>query len=184
MSRVLFVGSRGLSYQFAPLVFRVVAAVRASGRSAAVGCASGADSFALQACLSLSVPVEVFAVGSRGGSGFWRRSAPLALLRAAPAVHWLAGGPLSASLCRRLAARSRAALGSVPVVSGSGVIAFLSQAQSRGSLQSLRGAARRSLPVVVFCCGFSPSLLPSLGGGQWVPAGSGFWAQACRWQPA
>ncbi len=185
-SRVLLVGSRGLSSQFAPLVFRVVAAFRSARRSAAVGCASGADSFALQACLALQVPVEVFAVGSRAGSGFWRCSAPLAALRAAgSAVHWLAGGPLSVGLSARLVGRSRAALASLCLFgSRAGVVGFLSSPSSRGSVATLVRAAAQGLPVVVFPCGFCPSRLPALGSGCWVVAGAGVWASAFKWQSA
>jgi hypothetical protein len=178
---VLLCGSRSLPESAAPFVARVACAVAAS-RVPVVGCASGADLFALRAllwCRSLSV----FAVGSPSGAGFWRCSAPLSALRAAPSVRWLAGGPLSVPLSARLRARSLAAVASLPCVPGSGAVAFLASPSSPGSLLSLRAAAAAGLPAVVFPVGFSPALLsPLFRSGAWVPAASsGLWARALRW---
>jgi hypothetical protein len=186
MAVVAIAGSRSLPSAFAPLVFRVAVALRRSSRSVAVGCASGADAVVLASCLSLRIPVSVFAVGSPSGAGFWRGSAPFGLLHAAGSdVHWFAGGPLSVELVKRLAARSRVCVAAAAAGGeGSGLVVFLSSPSSRGSLLACRFAASAGLPVVIFCCGFSPSALPALGLGRWVSAGSGVWSSAVRWQPS
>jgi hypothetical protein len=186
---VVFAGSRSLPASASALVSGVVVRCVAAGvPSFSVGCASGADLAALSALVRSGVAprVSVFAVGSAAGAGFWSCSAPLWALSGSAAagasVSWLAGGPLSVPLSSRLARRSLACVGSVPA--GSVFCAFLSSPFSRGSLLSARAAVARGLRVVVFCCGFAPSALPSLGVGRWVsvPSSSAFAGGFC-WAP-
>ena len=128
---VAFAGSRSLPSSARSLVASVVGAVLASGRRVGVGCAVGADAFALAAALAVSpAAVSVFAVGGPRGLGFSSGSA-LALVRRAFAsgalVAWRAGGPLSVPLRARLALRSRACV-AVAAASGAGagLVAFVS----------------------------------------------------------
>lgn len=67
MALVGFCGSRFLSGRFAPLVSCVVGSVLRSGRSVAVGCASGADRFVRSAAPSASV-FRASSFGSGRGS--------------------------------------------------------------------------------------------------------------------
>jgi len=207
MSLVGFVGSRSLSPRFSSLVSRVVRSALSSGRSVAVGCASGADQFALSAALSAlpssgSSPwLRVFAAFGPGGlASAGRASAVPAVLSAAArvgspghglaspvVVSWWAGGGPGVPLRSRLAARSSALVSSVAAEgSSAGLVAFVSggPSASRGSWRSVRLAVSAGLPVVVFLCGCSASVLPPLWGGRWVAAGSGVWAGGWRWVPA
>jgi hypothetical protein len=153
-----FSGSRRLSLAFAPLVAGVVASALARGRSVAVGCAAGADSF-VRAAAPGALVFSASAFGS-GRGAFAARS--VALVRAVAA-----GGPGSGFVVFPAApcpaglspsARSSACF------CGSG----------SGSWASAAFAAGLGLPLVVFPCGFPPSSLPPWG--LWVPAGSGVWA--------
>ena len=207
MSLVGFVGSRSLSPVFSSLVSRVVRSVLSSGRPVAVGCASGADQFALSAALgSLPAPgsspwVRVFAAFGPGGLASAGRASAVPAVRAAAArsaspghglaapvsVRFWAGGGPGVPLRARLAGRSSALVSAVAASgSGAGLVAFVSGSPSAspGSWRSVRLAAAAGVPVVVFLCGCPSSVLPPLWGGSWVAAGSGVWAGAWRWVPA
>jgi hypothetical protein len=181
---VALVGSRSLPAAGVALVARVVRALARAGRPLCVGCAVGADAAALSAAVAAGCApsVSVFAVGGSSGSGFCSLSA-LAGVRVAAAagasVAWWSGGPASVPLAARLACRSRACVAAAP----GGVVAFLSSPASAGSLAAVSLAAASGLSVCVFCLGFSPSLLPQLGG-SWVPAAAaGLWSAAVRFVP-
>ncbi len=177
---VAFAGSRTLPgwpswVDAEALIHDVAQCVEASGRRIVVGCAAGVDCRVLMAATS----AECFAIGTESGDGFWAPSAPLTLIRDHK-THWLAGGPLERPLNQRLSARTRTMVEALPPVRGSGLVAFLSHAQSRGTLLACRIAALRGLPVVAFPLG--DFLLPSIGKGYWAPAASsGLWARAQRW---
>lgn len=181
-----FFGSRGLPSVGAAggLVSRVVGAVVSSGRSVAVGCASGGDAAALSARLALPFPpsrsrsaLSVFAVGGPGGAGFWRCSAVSVVSRAAAlavspgfglsapvSVRWWAGGAAGVRLGARLAARSAALVRAVAAGgSGSGLVGFVSGgwSASPGSWRSVGLALAAGLPVVVFPVGCSVSCFPA-----------------------
>jgi hypothetical protein len=180
-------GSRSLPSSCAPLVSAVVVALARRGRLVCVSCCPGADRFALAAALSVRCLAAVFAAaGPSPAVGSHASFPPLALPSwALPLVRWWAGGaasvPLRARLVRRAAASVRFAAASGP---GAGLVCFLRSPHSRGSVLALRLAARLGLPAVVFCCGFLPAALPSLGSGAWVPAArSGVFAAAVRWAP-
>ena len=188
---VCFGGSRELPSCFGAFVGGVVGRVLAAAPRAsfAVGCASGGDALALQslALRGAARRVSVFCAGDASGAGFWRFSAfsvVQSVVAAGASPVWLAGGPLSAPLGERLAARSRAALvpGGVPV---SVACWFLFSPVSRGSLAAARAAASAGVPVVVFCCGWDSSLLaPLLSGGSWVPVLGGPFVGGFVWLPA
>jgi hypothetical protein len=149
-----FSGGRRLSPAFRPLVAGVVSSVLAAGRSVAVGCAAGADSFVRAAAPG----ALVFPVSGSSRSAFAARS--VALVRAVAA-----GGPGS-GLVVFPAAPCPAGL--LPSASASACFCGLGS----GSWASAAFAAGLGLPLVVFPCGFSG--LPAWG--RWVPAGCGFWA--------
>ena len=191
-SSVLFGGSRELPSCFGAFVGGVVGRVLAAAPRASfsVGCASGGDALALQslAVRGAAARVSVFCAGDASGAGFWRFSAfsvVQSVVAAGASPVWLAGGPLSAPLGERLAARSRAALvpGGVPV---SVACWFLFSPVSRGSLAAARAAALAGIPVVVFCCGWESSLLAPLlpGGGSWAPVLGGPFVGGFVWLPA
>ena len=181
---VAVAGSRSLPAESSPLVAAVCRSLVASGRSLAVGCATGADAAALA-----SVPVAAvrcfaaFGPGP-GFAGSWRGSAAPAIGRFAAAggrVVWLAGGPVSLPLRLRLAARTRA----VVAEASAGCVVFFGLPTSRGSALAASLAVGRGLPVFAFPVGFPGLLLPSLGSGQWAPfeGGAGVWAGAWVWRP-
>ena len=208
MALVGFVGSRSLSGSFSGLVGRVVSRVFSSGRSVAVGCASGADQLVLSAALSslprpASAPwVHVFAafgpggLGSAGGASAVSTVLSAASLVGAPGsglaspvvVHFWAGSSPGVPLASRLRTRSATLVSTVAAaLPPSGLVAFVSGglSVSPGSWRSVRLAIRSGLPVVVFPCGCSVSCFPRLGSGSWVAAGAGpLWGSAWRWVPS
>jgi len=151
-----FSGGRRLSPVFRPRVSGVVAASLAAGRSVAVGCAPGADSFVRGAAPG-AVVFSAAAFGS-GRAAFAARS--VALVRAVAS-----GGPGSGFVVFPAAPCPG---GLVPSASASACFCGLGS----GSWASAAMAAGLGLPVVVFPCGFSA--LPPWG--VWRPAGSGVWA--------
>ena len=113
-SSVCFGGSRELPSSFGSFVGGVVGRVLAAAPRASfsVGCAAGGDALALQslAVRGAASRVSVFCAGDASGAGFWRFSAfsvVQSVVAAGASPVWLAGGPLSAPLGERLAARSR-----------------------------------------------------------------------------
>ena len=70
-----FCGSRSLPSAFSPLVASCVLAVVSAGRGVAVGCALGADRFALSAARGLGAPVSLFSAASFGVGRFDRDAA-------------------------------------------------------------------------------------------------------------
>lgn len=180
---VAFAGSRALPAGFAPLVARVACAVVASGSRVAVGCCVGVDSVVLSSVPSWSV--RCFAAFASCGSGACSLSA-VSLVSALPSrggsVSWLAGGSLAVPLPARLASRTRVVVGSASVCA----VVFFASPSSRGSLLAARAAVSRGLPVFAFACGFCPSLLPSLGDGDWSvsPIAGGLFSGGFEWFPA
>ncbi len=179
-------GSRSLPVSAGPLVGRVVRALLSGGSSLVVGCASGADAFALSSVLSAGFPsrVSVFAAFGQGGAGAAGSVSAVSVVSSAAAagasVSWWAGGPASVPVPARLSARTRAVVGAA----SSGLVAFLGSPASPGSLLACRTALARGLPVLVFPVGFHGHSLPSLGPGSWVSVGgSGVWSLAWRWVP-
>ncbi|MEI2781267.1 MAG: hypothetical protein V9H25_08375 [Candidatus Competibacter sp.] len=151
-----FSGSRRLSPAFAPLVAGVVASALARGRSVAVGCAAGADSF-VRAAAPGALVFSAAAFGA-GRGAFAARS--VALVRAVAA-----GGPGSGFVV----------FPSAPCPAGLSPSARSSACfcgSGSGSWASAAFAVGLGLPLVVFPCGFSA--LPAWG--RWAPAGSGVWA--------
>lgn len=179
-----FGGSRALPEQFSPFVAQVVGAWLRSSPAArvAVGCARGADEFALRACSASPSRLAVFAAFSSSGAGSWSGSSVPAVALAArsgASVSWLAGGSLSVPLFARLLRRSLAALAVSSVA-----CFFLASPSSSGSLRVAAAAARSGLPVFAFACGFSGSPAPLAGlAGAWVP-GSFCGFPCWSWSPA
>ena len=171
-----FCGSRSLPSAFSPLVASCVSAVTSAGRGVAVGCASGADRFALSAARSAGAAVSVFSASSFGsGRGsFARRSAALVSAVAA-----------SGSGCGLVAFVSSACtVGLFPSASASRCFSGFGS----GSWASVAFAVGRGVPVVVFPCVSSgvsaSSVLPSAWSGSWVSAGSGIWLSGFRFVPS
>ena len=167
-SAVCFGGSRELPSCFGAFVGGVVGRVLAAAPRASfsVGCAAGGDALALQslAVRGAAPRVSVFCAGDASGAGFWRFSAfsvVQSVVAAGASPVWLAGGPLSAPLGERLAARSRrrSSLAASRCRSRAGFCSRPSRVA-----RSLRPGRRRlaGIPVVVFCCGWDSSLLAPL----------------------
>jgi hypothetical protein len=170
-----FCGSRSLPSAFSPLVSSCVSAVVAAGRGVAVGCASGADRFALSAARAAGASVSLFSASSFGvgRSAFARRSAAFVSAVSASGVGcglvaFVSSACPSALAPSSVASRCFAGFGS-------------------GSWASVAFAVGRGVPVVVFPCvsaGVSPlSVLPAWSG-SWVCAGSGVWASGFRFVPS
>ncbi len=171
-----FCGSRSLPSAFSPLVFSCVSAVVAAGRGVAVGCASGADRFALSAARAAGASVSLFSASSFGsGRGsFARRSAALVSAVSASGsgcglVAFVSSPCPSALAPSSAASRCFAGFGS-------------------GSWASVAFAVGLGVSVVVFPCvpaGVSASsVLPSSWLGSWVCAGSGVWASGFCFVPS
>lgn len=166
MVLVGFCGSRSLSPRFRGLVSGVVSAVVAAGRGVAVGCAAGADLFALSACPSALVfRASGFGVGR---ASFARRSSALV---SAVAVSGVGCGLVAfvSSACPR---------GLFPSASASACFSGFGS----GSWASVALAVGSGVPVVVFPCGFSAAALP-VWSGSWV-ACAGSFAGGFRFVPA
>jgi predicted Rossmann fold nucleotide-binding protein DprA/Smf involved in DNA uptake len=179
-------GSRSLPVSAGPLVGRVVQALLSGGSSLVVGCASGADGFALSSVMSAGAvsSVSVFAAFGPGGAGAAGSVSAVSVVSAAAAagvsVSWWAGGSAGVPVQARLSARTRAVVGAA----SSGLVAFLGSPASPGSFLACRLALARGLPVLVFPVGFHGHSLPLLGPGSWVPVGgNGVWSLAWRWLP-
>jgi hypothetical protein len=179
-------GSRSLPLSARSPVGRVVQALLSGGASLAVGCATGADAFALSACQSLGglTRVSVFAAFGPGGAGAAGSVSSVSVVNAEAAagarVCWWAGGPASVPVQARLSVRTRKVVGAADM----GLVAFFCASASRGTLLACRLAATRGLPVLAFPVGFSGKDLPSLGAGCWAPSGRrGVWSGAWRWVP-
>ena len=187
VSSIALAGSRSLAGPAAAaLVAGAISRLAGAGVSSwSVGCSVGADQLALSALVSagLAPAVNVYAVGSSSGAGFWSGSA-LATVRAAAAagasISWLAGGPLPVPLRARLARRSAAC-----ALAAAGLLIWFASPASRGSLVAARAAAAGDRPVWAIACGFPPALLPALAAaGAWLPAlASGPLAGAWLWSP-
>ena len=184
---VAVAGSRALPASAAPLVASVCRSVLASGRSLAVGCATGADALVLSAGLPPSA-VRCFAAfgpgafGPLGACSLSAVSAVAAHVRSGGSVRWWAGGGLGVPLGVRLANRTRA----VVAEASAGCVVFFATPLSQGSALAASLAAGRGMPVFAFPVGFPGRLLPAIGPGQWAPfdEGAGPWAGAFRWVPA
>ena len=164
---VALAGSSSLPAGGPALVARVARGLAAAGFRLSVGCCVGADAAVLSAGLPPAA-LSVFAAFGPGGVGSCSLSAVPAVLsaaRAGVAVSWLAGGPLSVPLVRRLAARSAAVLGAA----SAGCVVLFGSPSSVGSALACRLAVARGLPLVAFPLGFSATSLPLPAAGAWVP---------------
>ena len=166
-----FCGSRSLPSAFSPLVASCVSAVVAAGRGVAVGCASGADRFALSAARRAGASVFLFSASSFGvgRSAFARRSAAL-----------VSAVSSSGAGCGLVAFVSSPC---PPALAPSSVASRCFAGFGSGSWASVAFAVGLGVPVVVFPCvpvGVSPcSVLPAWSG-FWVCAGSGVWSSGFR----
>lgn len=170
-----FCGSRSLPSAFSPLVASCVSAVVSAGRGVAVGCASGADRFALSAARSSGAAVSLFSASSFGSgrASFARRSA--ALVSAVSA---------SGSGCGLVAFVSSPC---PSALAPSSAVSRCFAGFGSGSWASVAFAVGRGVPVVVFPCvpaGVSSSSVLPAWAGSWVAAGSGVWASGFRFVPS
>ena len=170
-----FCGSRVLSSAFSPLVSSCVSSVLSAGRGVAVGCASGADRFALSAARAAGASVSLFSASSFGSgrAAFARRSAAFVSAVAASG----AGCGLVAFVS------SPCPVGLFPSPSASRCFSGFGS----GSWASVALAVGLGVSVVVFPCvpaGVSPSSVLSAWSGSWVSAGSGVWSSGFRFVPS
>jgi len=170
-----FCGSRSLPSAFSPLVSSCVSAVVAAGRGVAVGCASGADRFALVAARGSGASVSLFSASSFGSgrSAFARRSAAL-----------VSAVSVSGSGCGLVAFVSSPC---PSALAPSSVASRCFAGFGSGSWASAAFAVGRGVPVVVFPCvpaGVSPLSVLPVWSGSWVAAGSGVWASGFRFVPS
>lgn len=165
VSLVAFSGGRRLPAVFSPLVARVVGSVFAGGRGVVVGCASGADAFVRRAAGGRAVVFRVSSFGS-GRGAFVRRS--LAVVRRSASSGAGAGVVVFAPV------PCPAALVACSPLSASGFGWPPCGASGSGSWGTAWAGVSAGLPLVVFPCGWCPSLLPA-SWGSWV-ACSGAWS--------
>lgn len=168
---VSFGGSRSLGAAGVSVARLVSSALLARGVSVSVGCAPGADAVCVSVFVSAGAAarVRLFAVGGPAG-GFPRPGVPAWVRGAVSAgcsVAWWAGGGPAVPLAARLAARSRACVGS----GVSAAVFVVSSPRSRGSFGAAAAAARGGVPVFVVAVG--SFALPSLGRGRWVLSSAG-----------
>lgn len=184
-----FAGSRWLPDSARPIVGRLVRAALAADRGVAVGCAVGADAFALEAALAAraAARLSVFCAFGPGGvgAGPWSALSPVAAAAASGAsVRWWAGGGEAVALRSRLSARSLALVSFLAARPGSSLVVFLASPRPRGgSWLTLRAAVRSGVRVVVFPVGFPAGRLASLGRGAWVPCSLAGVSGGWRWEP-
>jgi hypothetical protein len=167
-----FCGSRRLGSSWASVVSRCVSAVGRSGRAVAVGCAAGADAFALSAARRAGLPVSFFSVASgsfgSGRSAFARRSSAF--------VSAVAASGSGCGLVAFVSASCPAALFPSPVA------ARCFAGFGSGSWASVALAVGLGVPVVVFPVG-GASALPSGWSGSWVACSSGVWSGGFSFVP-
>jgi len=170
-----FCGSRSLPSSFSPLVSSCVSAVSSVGRGVAIGCASGADRFALSAARRAGASVSLFSASSfgLGRPSFARRSAAF--------VSAVASSGAGCGLVAFVSSPCPAGL------SPSSVAARCFAGFGSGSWASVAFAVGLGVPVVVFPCvpsGVSPSSVLPAWSGSWVSAGSGVWSSGLRFVPS
>ena len=175
---VAFVGSRGLSPTFSPLVEDVIKSVINSGRLISVGCCTGLDAFVLGAA-----PIEkayCFAAFGEKEEGACCYSATAHVKQfydwGGIVKYWSGGkGPLKS----RLSNRTKAVIYSASV----STVIFFGSKNSKGSLLAARLSIARGLSVYAFPCGFSGESLPVLENGGWIRvSGSGIWSNSWVWK--
>jgi hypothetical protein len=197
-------GSRNLSREWDSLITAVVQAAIEEGRGIATRCDAGGDALALRACFTrqasfIAPSLRVFAAFGAEGAGADEHSAVTLVQEVARyptaagvaenggriVVAWWAGGDRVHSIDRRRAGRTQAMVDAV-AASGDrcGLVAFVGGGPraSPGTWQAIRLAHERGIPVVVFPCGCSLRVFPSLGHGHWSTAGQGVWGRAWMWE--
>jgi hypothetical protein len=139
-----FAGPRHLGPEGQELILAALAKHTRPGVRWVVGCATGADAFALSVLLPQEI-AGVFSAFGPGGAGACHVSAVSAVAGVAAAgvpISWWAGGSVSVPLAARLSARTRAVVGAATV----GLVAYLVPG-SRGTALAVSLARARGLPV-------------------------------------
>ena len=139
-----FAGPRQLPPGGQEIILSALAAHSRPGVRWALGCATGADAFALSVLLPREI-AGVFAAFGPDGYGSCPVSSVSGVLAAAAAgvpVSWWAGGVPPVSLSARLAQRTRALVSSAT----SGLVAYLVPG-SKGTALAVSLARSRGLPV-------------------------------------
>jgi len=175
---VSFVGSRGLSPTFYPLIKKIISSVINSDRLISVGCCTGLDAFVLSAapvnkiyCFSAFGPEE------QGAFIFSATEQVKQFYDQGGIVKYWAGG--KGKLKHRLANRTKAVIYSASI----STVVFFGSPNSKGSVLACRLSIARGLRVYAFACGFSGDQLPELKNGKWLAVGgSGVWSSAWHWE--
>ena len=175
---VSFVGSRGLSPTFSPLVEAVIKSVISSGRSISVGCCTGLDAFVLSAAPPENVYCfSAFGPENQGAFIFSATDQVKQFYDQGGIVKYWAGG--KGQLKHRLANRTKAVIYSASV----STIVFFAAPGSKGSALACRLSIASGLRIYAFACGFPGVQLPTFKNGKWVcVGGSGLWSSAWYWK--
>lgn len=175
---VSFVGSRGLSPTFSPLVENIITSVINSDRVISVGCCTGLDAFVLGAApVEKTLCFSAFGPEEEGACMFSATAHVKQFNDQGGTVKYWAGG--KGELKQRLSNRTKAVIYSASV----STVVFFGSPNSKGSALACRLAISRGLPVYAFACGFSGEELPTIKNGKWLAVGgSGIWSSAWYWK--
>jgi predicted Rossmann fold nucleotide-binding protein DprA/Smf involved in DNA uptake len=178
MSYVALIGSRSLPRSSASQVDFIVGSLLARGRFVGSGGALGADLFALQALVrrgrAACFGSVVMLPGGLSSAPSQSRSLLVHFVRRGGRV---VVGPAPSHASRREFVAALFGRSSALVEGSVGVVGFVT-GRSAGSWFTIRCAAERGLPVVVFPVEGHRGLR-QLGGGRWVSVRC--WAGAFRW---
>jgi len=175
---VAFVGSRGLSPTFSPLVEDVIKSVINSDRLISVGCCTGLDAFVLGAApIEKAYCFAAFGEKEEGACCFSATAHVKQFYDWGGIVKYWAGG--KGQLKHRLANRTKTVIYSASV----STVVFFGSPNSKGSALACRLSIARGLRVYAFACGFSGEQLPTLKNGKWKRVGgSGIWSSSWCWE--
>jgi len=175
---VSFVGSRGLSPTFYPLIKKIITSVINSDRLISVGCCTGLDAFVLSAApVNKIYCFSAFGPEGEGSFIFSAVDQVKNFYNRGGEVQYWAGG--KGKLKHRLANRTKAVIYSTSV----STVVFFGSPNSKGSALACRLSIARGLRVYAFACGFSGEQLPLLNNGKWVcVGGSGVWSNSWYWK--
>jgi len=177
---VAFVGSRGLSPSFSPLVESVIQSVISSDRFISVGCCTGLDAFVLGAApIDKVYCFSAFGEKEQGACCFSATAHVKQFYDRGGIVQYWSGG--KGLLKKRLPNRTKAVINSATI----STVVFFGSPNSKGSALACRLSIDRGLNVYAFACGFSGAELPIFNSGKWERVGSsGIWSESWRWKPS
>jgi hypothetical protein len=178
-----FAGGRALQSEHGIVIAGIVRSLLRWKFRLAVGCAIGADEFAIATMEHFRKAQHCTIYASFGRDGTGKIATSSRIIGEAEAagaeVHWLAGGPAHIPPRARLIRRTETMI-------CSGIVALVSvwtRPDSKGTARACQIAAQQGIPVVAFEA-FGDCPRP-IGPGCWrsISASSRLWARGWRWMP-